>query len=188
MSIAQKRSTGIFFFFLLCATASAQQVRVNVYDKFLKQHRIELEPLPVVASGGNKLALAFSSLSSNFYLQLNGSGWGASTIDKGDKLILLFANDSTVTATSTALQGFAPGAKENTYKHQYAVSVADLKILSQQELVGMRKYSFQEFSDMSIPRQSVPQIRKTAGVFLTELRKANLVPQREATAAFLLGL
>src|SRR6476661_331598 len=84
--------------FLFPLSLFSQEVKTNEYDRFLKKQRIEMQALPVTGlPAKTKLSLSLSALGSSLFLNLNGSGWGASTIDAGNELILLFSNDSTVT-------------------------------------------------------------------------------------------
>lgn len=161
--------------FLLPLFCFSQNVRVNVYDKFLKKHRIELEPVTIFLPGKGKVAIGYTSVASALYVEVSGSGWGATTIDAGNELIFLFSNDSTVIVRSTALQTFEPGIRQSTYKHQYSITQADLEALSRYELIGLRKYSFKDFSDISLPRENAAKVRSRSVLFLAELKKANVL-------------
>ncbi|MDB5206046.1 MAG: hypothetical protein JWR72_1121 [Flavisolibacter sp.] len=134
-----------------------------------------MEPVSISIPGKGKIAIAFTSVASSLYVELSGSGWGASTIDAGNDLIFLFSNDSIVTVRSTALQTFEPGINANTYKHQYSITEADLDFLSRFELIGLRKYSFKDFSDVSLPREQAAKIRGRSSLFMSELKKANVL-------------
>jgi TonB family protein len=162
----------LFFLPLFCFS---QGVKVNVYDKFIKKHRIELEPVVIYSSPNAKLALSFSSVASTLYVQVSGSGWGASIIDDGNELIFLFSNDSTVTVKSTSMQTFEAGIPKSTYKHQYLISFGDLQALSQYELIGIRKYSFKEFADIAIQKENKIKVQKLTALFSSELKKANVI-------------
>lgn len=161
--------TGLPFF------SASQNVKVNVYDKFIKQQRIELEPLTIQSMRDSKVSLSFSSIATTYYLQISGTGWGASTIDVDNSIIFLFSNDSTVTLRSTGLQTFEPGLSQNSYKHQYYISPAEIEAFSRYDLVGIRKYSFKEFTDLSISRETAPKIRSLGALFIRELKKANVL-------------
>lgn len=162
-------------FLLLPLFCFSQNVRVNVYDKFLKKHRIELEPTVVESSAASKLSVAFTSIASTLYVEVSGWGWGASTIDEGNELVFILANDSMVTVKSTALQSFEPGVGKNTYRHQYYMSERDLQTLMSADLTGVKKYSFKELSNMSIPKANAAKVRQLCAVFWAELRKAKVL-------------
>ncbi|HZH65761.1 MAG TPA: energy transducer TonB [Flavisolibacter sp.] len=164
------------FLFVLPLFCFSQNVRVNVYDKFLKKHRIELEPVTIqLPAGKGRISIGFTSVASSLYVEVSGSGWGASTIDAGNELIFLFSNDSVVTVRSTALQTFEPGINLNTYKHQYSITQADLDLLSRFELIGLRKYSFKDFSDIRFPKLNAAKVRGRSTLFMAELKKANVL-------------
>jgi micrococcal nuclease len=153
----------------------SQEVKVNVYDKFIRQQRIELQPLIIPSGNNENISLIFSSVASTFYLQLSGSGWGASTIDVDNAIIFLFSNDSTVTLRSIGLQTFEPGLTQSTYRHQYFINASEIESFSKYDLVGIRKYSFKDFKDLSIPKSFVPKIKNFGALFLRELKKANVL-------------
>ena len=160
---------------ILPLSVFAQDVRANVYDKFIKEQRVELQPLTILSGPEGKVALNFSAVSSTCYLEIMGTGWGASTIDEGNLLIFLFSNDSTVSLHATSLQTFDVGVPQNSYKHQYYISPAEVELFLRYNLVGIRKYSFRDFVDLSIPRELVPKIKNLGNAFLRELKKANVL-------------
>ena len=152
-----------------------QGVKANVYDKFLKKQRVETEPLTFTGfTGKNKLSIGLSALGNSFFFTMKGAGWGTTTIDNGDELILLFANDSVVTLKSNSLQSFEPGVVQNTYNHQYKLSTSQLEALGNSELVSVRKYSFKSFADLKIPQENAGKLKKLSTLFISELKKANI--------------
>jgi hypothetical protein len=165
----------ISLFFLLPLFCFSQSVKVNAYDKFLKKHRVETEPVVLQSTSASQVAVGFTSLASTLFVEVSGWGWGAATIDADDDLIFLLSNDSTVTAKSVALQTFEPGIDRNTYKHRYFISGQDLQALINFDLVGLKKYSFKEFSRFTVPGKNVGRVRQLGTVFLNELRKANIL-------------
>lgn len=153
----------------------SQDIKTNEYDKFLKKQRIEMATVPLSGLGAkNKLSFDFSAIGSSFFVTLNGSGWGASTVDAGNELILLFANDSTATLHSTSLQSFEPGEAFNAYSHRYVVSANDLLSLSKYPLSGIRKYSFSSFTDLAVPKENSEKIKRASAMFAAEIQKAGL--------------
>jgi hypothetical protein len=158
----------LFFLPLYCFS---QKIAINEYDKFIKKQRIEAEPVVIHSSEKGQISLSLSSLANTFYLKLSGFGWGASTIDVNNELILLFSNDSTVTCRSTGLQTFEPGLTKSTYKHQYFISPEDVQMLTRNKLIGLRKYLFKDFIDLNITTEATDKIRKLSILFLDELQK-----------------
>ena len=171
-----KRNTCLLLVLILPLLGISQGVKTNLFDQFLKKQRIETEPVVVSGlSGNNRLSIHFSAIASSLYLNLSGAGWGASTIDRDNELVLLFSNDSSLSLRSAALQSFEPGAMQNIYHHQYAVNFKDLDLLSRYDMVGLRKYSFTSYSDLSLPKENAGEIRKLSAVFQTAVKNANLV-------------
>ncbi|MDQ3843289.1 MAG: hypothetical protein M3342_04660, partial [Bacteroidota bacterium] len=165
----------LIFVLIFPFAAIAQKVKVNEYDKFIKQRRIELEPLSIISSRTANIALTFKAIGPDFYLLLSGFGWGASTIDDNNQVIFLLSNDSTVTLRSTGIQSYIVGVPYNSYKHQYFVTLPDLEELSRYDIVGIRKYSFNDFNDITLSKENAVRIKKSSSVFIEELKKAKVV-------------
>lgn len=163
------------FFFFTSVAAFPQKVKYNEYDKFIKQRRIELEPEIILNTDSANVFLEYRSLASTFYIILSGYGWGESMIDLNQEVIFLFSNDSTVTVQSTGIQGHTLGALSNTYHHKYFINVTDIEALSKYELIGIRKYDIEDYSDMKVSKPYAEKIRRLSSVFLEELKKAKLI-------------
>ena len=158
----------LFFLFLPFA-CPAQGVKLAQYDVFIKKQRIEMEPVTLLSSP-DKLTVTFLSLAPELFVELKGAGWGATTIDEGDELLFLFANDSAVSATSTGLQTFEPGIPQSTYRHRYRISPAALQALARNPVTGLRKFSFKESSSVRIPKEQAARLQKSGALFLAELK------------------
>ncbi|HWJ30247.1 MAG TPA: energy transducer TonB [Flavisolibacter sp.] len=166
-------------FALLCLTpifVLSQKLKVNEYDKFIKQRRVEVEPMSILTNDKSKLSLGFLATGSSLFTSLNGVGWGATTIDKDNEVIFLFSNDSTVTIRSTGLQSYQLSTSGSIYKHQYNITVPDIEALSRYELVGLRKYGFnKDYTDLEVSKQNADKIKKLSALFLNELKKAKVI-------------
>ncbi len=165
----------IFLLLLLPMAAFTQVVKINEYDKFIRQRRIELEPLPILATTTANVSLTYHCIGSTFYVILSGYGWGVSTISADDRLIFLLSNDSTVTARSTGLQSYEINGIHNTFKHQYFISLPDIEALSKYSVVAIRKYYMQDFADMKVSGQYADNVQKLSSTFLQELRKGRVL-------------
>lgn len=158
----------ILILFLLFPFVSFTQKQAVSFNVPLPSS-IEIGPLPVLHTSTDKLSLGYVAWDSQAYIELSGGGWGASTIGLGNEVIFLFSNDATVTVKSVEVQSFDAGT--NTYKHRYAINPADVEMLSKFNLIGIRKYSFRDFSDLAIPRQKADPIKNLSAAFLKELSK-----------------
>lgn len=158
---------------------AAQGVRLNQYDKFIKKHRVEMEPVNLVSSPAAGLTVTFSSTASDLFVQVSGWGWGATTIDDGNELHFLFANDSSVTATAAGLQTFEPGLERNTYRHRYRIGGDEVELLARLDLAALRKFSFKESSDIKIPKEAKAKLQRSATLFLAEMRKGLVARTRK---------
>lgn len=153
----------------------AQKVKVNEYDRFTKQRRIELDPIRIYSADKSAVNLSYNSFGSNLFLQVNGVGWGASAIDEGQKLIFLFSNDSTVTVSSTAVQTAEVNASyQLAYNHSYYARMSDVRLLSEYDVVGIRKYGLGDHADIKLSKETSQKIKSLSRLFLSELKSANI--------------
>lgn len=165
----------LLFLLALPFIAISQKVKVNEYDKFIKQRRIEMEPVTVMSSSDAKISLTYNCIGSTFYVLLSGFGWGVSSISAENELIFLLANDSTVTVRSTGVQMYEVGMPHNTFKHKYFISLPEIETLSRNELVGVRKYTVQDQADMKVIKQYTAAIKKLSTLFIEELKKGRVL-------------
>lgn len=173
----------IFVFFFLPLLLNAQKIKVNEFDKFIKQKRIETFPLTLLSAAKNKMAVTLSSVGPALYLQLSGAGIGAHRIDENDKVIFLFSNDSTVTIYSRGYQNFDIGMDVNSYMHNYKLSPADLLKLNKYQLQALRKYHGDQFDDIYISEGASNQFKQLTALFIQELSKEDLLPSAKAIVA-----
>lgn len=153
----------------------AQKLKTNEFDKFIKQRKVEVYPLSIVSGTKSNVSISLAATGSSLTVLLSGMGWGASTIDGGNEVIFLLSNDSTVTVQSTGLQTIEMSATGNSYRHSYHISVQDLEAMSKYELVGMRKYSFKDYSDLDIAKPNGEKTMKLCQLFISELKKAKII-------------
>lgn len=155
--------------------ALSQKIKVNEYDKFIKQQRVESYPISVAASPSMKLSVCLNAIGSNLYIQLVGAGIGAHHISPEDEVIFLMDNDSTITVKSKGLQGFEIGTTASTYRHSYILTYTDLKKLSQFNLAALRKYHADEYDDVHVPKEVGEKFRTLCALFIVELINSNLL-------------
>lgn len=175
----------ILLFALFPFLGSAQQVKVNEYDRFTKQRRVESEPLRIYNAGKANVSVAYRAAGPVLYLQMNGVGWGASAIDEGQQMIFLFANDSTVSVKSTEVQTSEMNASfQPSFKHSYFIKMPDLKFLSENEVVGIRKYGLGNHFDLKVTKENAAKLKKLTSLFLEELKIGNIFrPVQEINVA-----
>lgn len=153
----------------------AQKLKINEFDRYTKMRRVEVEPLRIYAQDQANVSLAYSANGPSLYLQLSGAGWGASAIDEGQQLIFLFANDSTVAVNSTEVQTSEMNASfQPSFKHSYFVRLPDIKFMSENEVVGIRKYGLGDHFDLKVTKDNALKIQKLSSLFLEELKIANI--------------
>lgn len=165
---------------LLPLTLLAQKIRINEYDKFIKQQRVESHPLSITTTPNMKLSVCFTAVGSELYIQLIGAGEGAHRVEAGDPVIFLMENDTTITVKSKGSQGYDIGTDISTYKHHYILSYSDLKKLSQFKLAALRKYHSEEYDDVDVPKVVGEKFKTLCALFIVELMNSNLLHMVEA--------
>ncbi len=165
----------LFFLFLAPLISPAQRIKINEYDRFLKQRTIETYPLAILTGGNNSAILTFRSDSTNTFMKLNGRVESTNVIGQNEQVILLFDNDSTATLKSAGLQTYEMRDTYYNYFHTYTVSLDDLIRLRNYKLSAVRQYDSKDFYDVVIPGPSRDKIRQLSGLFIDELKKANII-------------
>jgi micrococcal nuclease len=155
--------------------AFCQKIKVNEIDKFIKQRRIETTS-SVLKSGLNLgLSITLKAVGSNYFVVLNGHGAGAGTIGMEDQAIFLLDNDSTVTIQSTGIQSYEIIKDQNTYKHQYKISLPGLEALSKHNLKSLRKYDFKGYANFDILSKNQDELKNLSAIFLKELESQKML-------------
>lgn len=160
---------------LLPLVTPGQKIRINEFDKFIKQQRIESHPLALANASHMKMSVCLSAVGPKLYVQLIGAGVGANRLEPQDQVIFLLDNDSTITVQSKGYQSFNIGTTTSTYKHHYILSYANLMRLSQFNLVALRKYHSEEYDDVDVPQEVSEKFKQLCVVFIDELSKSNLL-------------
>ena len=168
-----KRIFILFLLFPFCALA--QKIKVNEFDKFIRQQRVESFPVMIKDKSDIKLAVSLRSVGSSFFLLLSGSGIGTNVVGPDDQVIFLLDNDSTVVIKSPRLQTYDYSKAVNTYKHEYLLTYADMQKLSQHNLTALRKYYTEKYDDIYIPKENVDKLKDLCKTFLEELKKENVL-------------
>jgi len=153
----------------------AQKIRLNEFDKFIKQQRVETFPLALTTASHMKMSICLSAIGPKLYVQLVGAGVGANRIDKEDRVIFLMDNDSTIVVNSKGYQGFDIGTTTSTYKHHYILSFDNLEKLSQFSLAALRKNHSEDYDDVSVTKETSLQFKQLCSLFIAELSKADLI-------------
>jgi TonB family protein len=154
----------------------AQKIKVNEYDKFVKQQRVVSDPIDICSTPKMKLSVCLSAIGSNLYIQLIGAGAGAYRIEPEDQVIFLMDNDSTITVKSKGYQGYELGTTtSSTYKHHYILTYSDLQKLSKNNLAALRKYHSDEYDDVNVPKETSNKFKLLCSLFIVELLNSNML-------------
>lgn len=171
------------FLLFLPLFSIAQKIKLNEYDKFIQQRRIESFPLTLKDASDVKMDITLIAIGTTYYVQLSGSGVGTNVISESDKVIFLLENDDTITVRSKGYQNYDITATGNSYKHDYLLSLYDLERLSTHNLEALRKYHAKKYDDVYIPKENRDKVKKLSSLFMDELKKGGLLqPQLIARA------
>lgn len=155
--------------------AFCQKIKVNEFDKFIKQRRIETMP-SVIKNGLNiGLSITLKAVGPNYFVLLTGHGAGAGTIGIDDQVIFLLDNDSTVTVQSIGIQSYEIIKDQNTYKHQYKISLPGVEALSKHRLKSLRKYDLKGYANIDIMAKNQDELKNLSALFLKELEKEKMI-------------
>jgi hypothetical protein len=159
------------FLLMIAITANSQKITQSQIDKFTKQRRIETGYVALRGGLGTGIGAKIRSVDTSAFIILVGHGRGTGVIGLGDPAIILLDNDSTVIVTSTGVQTYDIGDYENSYQHQYRISLEGIEKLKGNDVKSIRRYITDEYSDLDIPKNNAGKLRKLAEVFLREYNK-----------------
>ena len=162
----------VFILLILPVVSGAQKIKINEYDKFLKQRKVETFPLTIQQGKNTKTDLALRSDSVSFSLQLSGTIASTNIIGENEQVIFLFDNDSTVTLKSSGLQSYEMGQNSYAYIHNYILTIPDLVKLSTYNLQALREYDSKDFSDVVIPENNREKIKGIKQLVYRRIKKS----------------
>jgi hypothetical protein len=154
---------------IFCLTSSAQKLTENQIDKFTKQKRLQTSEVLLKGKLTEGMYIRFRSVDSSLFATLIGYGVGVGVIGEKDQAIFLLDNDETVTIYSTGIQSYDVGQYGSSYRHQYSISLNDLKILSQHNVKSVRKYTSKGYGDIDVPEKNQGNVKKIALLILNNL-------------------
>lgn len=156
----------------------AQKLKTEAFDQSAKKWRMETFPLNVKSAPEAKTNVTLFAADTSFSLQLSGSGIGTSTVDMGSQLVFLLDNDSTVVATSPAIQGINFENLVSSYQHRYQLSLSDLQVLSRNNVKALRKFSAGGVDDIPIEKKDAGKVKDLSSFFIAKLKEKKLFPER----------
>lgn len=165
----------VLFFTFFCSQSFAQRIKVDEIDKFTKIRKIETSPSWVKRGLHCGVSFYFRSNADYLVITAYGYGCGASVIGKGDELVFLLDNDSSISFKSPSIQDYnismSGAASVNSYRHEYEIPISGIKALTEHKVRGIRKYSGHKYEDIDIPKGNQSEIMDNAKVFLNAFTK-----------------
>jgi TonB family protein len=176
-----------YLFFLLILfplTTIAQKLKLNQYDKFIRQQRLESFPVPLKSGEGMELSLSLHAVGPTFFLHLLGTGSGTNAISSDDEVILELENANTVTMKKPYVMSPGEDQPENAYQLEYELTYQDLQKLSRYTLLSLRKKTAN--TAIVVQKQHAAMVKDLGLVFVNELNKtsAPLTMAKSASPGF----
>jgi hypothetical protein len=159
----------ILAFVFSVLAASSQKLKVNEYDKFTKQKRLQTELVALKGKLSEGISIYLRTVDSSFFVYLEGYGSGVGVIGLDEKVIFLLDDQSTVTIYSIGIQSYEVTRNGNYYEHQYRTSRSDIETLSKHKVTSIRKYSTKDYADIDIPEKNQDKVMKLVLLILSEL-------------------
>ncbi|HZH38344.1 MAG TPA: TonB family protein [Flavisolibacter sp.] len=168
---------------LLPWVLKGQEVKQSDMEMQRSKKQLETEPVTVKASADTNMAVSLRAAGSSFFLQLQGKGIGAHTINTDDPVIFLLQNDSTVLVNPVAIQGYDDIDLVRTYKHEYIISQDGLESLSRHPVQAVRKHSVIGFEDIFLGEKETEKLKALCASFWQTLdRERLLLPKPKPTS------
>lgn len=165
----------VFTLFMFPAIMFSQKITKSEYDKFIKKYSIETNDITIWKEF-NRVLLSFTSIDSSTSLVTSNYGRLSGVVRKGDKIIFLLNNDSTVEAFSKKTQfydvserGEVVGTVNNHI--EYAISIDALKTLQLTIVKALRIYNNNGYIDIDINNKESKNINALTTIFLKEFQE-----------------
>jgi hypothetical protein len=168
----------IFLFNLLTLFTFGQKIVENSFDKFLKVNRIKTSDLTIDMKFSSVLTLSIRSVDTNIFLKLSGRGYPIGIVGDNDDVVILLANDSTISLKSKGLQTYERNGGLNNldkvFHYEYLIQISQIESLCGIELTSIRINSGQSYHDIEINRKMHESIKKLFKVFFSEYMKSQI--------------
>lgn len=158
----------------ICPVQSLAQKAPSVeIDKFTGEKRIETDYVTIATNFFTIVSLKLRTVDTTVFLTLAGS-WAVGMVGPQDKAMFLFEDKSTMAVYPTSIQSYDIGVGQyssNSYRHQYALSQADLQILSTKKPISLRREFNSNYADIDIKEKNAKKIQNLARLVLLEMQK-----------------
>jgi len=149
----------------------SQKIKSSKYDPFLKVHRIETNYVAIKQGLSNGLSIGYRSVDSTIFLILAGYGKATGVVGTDDRLIFLLQDESTIDAFSKGIQSYKVNQYQNTFIHEYRISLDNVAKLKTSKIIGLRKYNSDGYVDTEISSNNSKDINSISEVFHAEYLK-----------------
>lgn len=161
-------------FALFCYTGVySQAIKSIEIDKFTGKKRIHTEQVLLKSGFSQVCNISFRSVDTLIFLNLSGT-WGVGVVGENDPLTLLFDDSTTIKVYPTSIQSYDVGYgkyEQNSYSHQYFVTVSDMKVISVKPIVSARRVFSSYYTDADVKPKNAKKIMSMAGLLLNEILK-----------------
>jgi hypothetical protein len=159
---------------LLSIPGFSQTIKQDEIDKFTKQRRVETSSILLKGGLSCGLHTHLRSVDSTYFLIIGGYGCAVGVVSSQDPTIILLENDVTVNISPTGVQSYEIGDYNNSYRHQYSISLDNLKTLANHKLKSVRRYTSKGYSDIDIPEKNSSELMKLCALFLTAITGSSI--------------
>lgn len=156
-------------FLLFSLPCMAQKIKVNETDKFTGMKRVQTSEEALLSKLTSVLRFYFRTNGTNYFMHFQGMVTGVGSVNPGDEMIMLLEDGSKVVVHSVSYQTYEVNRYGGTYDHQYSIGLDNLKALSMQDVVSIRRYTNSGYSDYEVPKKNQDKIKKAALLILNSL-------------------
>jgi hypothetical protein len=160
-------TTFYILLFFVPPSLFSQTIKQDEIDKFTKQRRVETSNTLLKGGLSCGLYTYFRSVDSSYYLTIGGYGCAVGVVGTNDQATFLLDNSITVSVFPTGVQSYEIGDYNKSYRHQYSITLDNIKMLANHKLKSVRRYTSKGYSDIDIPNKNSSELMKLCTLFLT---------------------
>lgn len=164
----KNKNKGLLLFFIVFMfpgfTGTAQKLKINKYDKFLKKQVKETTWFRLDVKFSELLAARLKKIDSNSYIELSMSFHGAFHVNEGNTAIFLLDDESTITLA--CVRGGVSDYNYNKYasywngKFLYAITQDELEQFQKHILKGVRTAMGDEYMEWAVKEKHAKMLQR----------------------------
>lgn len=164
---------------VLPLAAISQKIKVNNYDKFVKQRVIETSTSNLKYGRTAGMFISLKAVDDDYFAVVKGYGLGNTSGNSKDEITFMLEGNEMLTLTA-AKEPYFDAGKTGLYIYEYPLTANDLQLLSNHALKAVKKEAGNAIS-LTVPPAKQTETKKLSNLLLKELPKQAVAVAEQTT-------